>query len=78
MMKTRLDNDVIDCIGMLYNKNEIEWLCPIQQGMVCDEDKIGQRCDWLQRCGLRRNRNLNVMTNQMGCNLLQKADQTTT
>ena len=45
MMKTRLDNDVIDCTGMLYNKTEIERLCPIQQGMVCDEDKIGQRFD---------------------------------
>ena len=38
VIKSREDNDVIDCIGLLYVKNETELLWPIQQGTFYDED----------------------------------------
>ena len=44
-MKVRQDKDVTDCIGTLYVDNEIELSRPIRQGMVYDEDIIGQQCD---------------------------------
>lgn len=37
VMKTRHDNDVIDCIGQVYAKTKIRLLGPIWLGTVCDE-----------------------------------------
>ena len=34
-MKTREDNDVIDCIGVVYAKNETELLGLIKSSVVC-------------------------------------------
>lgn len=45
MTKVRQDKDVADRIGTLYVDNEIELSRPIRQGMVYDEDIIGQQCD---------------------------------
>lgn len=44
-MKTRHDNDMIDCIGVVYveNDNELSW--PIKSGVVYDENQIGQWID---------------------------------
>ena len=38
MTKTRQDNDLTDCIGVVYTKNEIELLWLIGQGVVCDKN----------------------------------------
>ena len=35
-MKVRQDNDVTDCIGIVYAKNDIELYKPIISGAVCD------------------------------------------
>ena len=43
--KTRQDNDMPDCIGTIYAKNEIELSWPIGSGTICDQSKIGQWCD---------------------------------
>ena len=37
-MKTRQDNDLTDCIGVFYGKNDIELSWPIRQGIICDEN----------------------------------------
>ena len=47
MKKTRQYNDLIDCIGLLYIKNETELLWSIRWGTVYDRDQIGQWRDWL-------------------------------
>ena len=36
VMKVRQDNDVTDCIGIVYAKNDIELYKPIISGAVCD------------------------------------------
>ena len=44
-MKIRRDNDVIDRIGAVYTKNDIELSWLIESGTDCDENKKGQLCD---------------------------------
>lgn len=41
MMKTRQDNDMIDCTGPLYIENETKLLWLNRQGTVYDVDKTG-------------------------------------
>ena len=53
VMKTRQDNDVIDCMGSLYTENNTELLWLIILSNVCDKNKAWQRCDQLYRYGLR-------------------------
>ena len=38
MMKTRKDNDVTNCIGVVYVENEIELSWPIRPSVVYDEN----------------------------------------
>ena len=45
MMKTREDNNVIDCTGAVYTKREIELLWSIRFGADNYENKIGQLHD---------------------------------
>ena len=45
MAKTKEDNDVIDHIGVVYIKNDIELSWPIGLSVICDENYTGQRCD---------------------------------
>ena len=45
VMKTRQDNDVTNCTGMVYAENEIELSWPIRSNIDCDENHIGQLCD---------------------------------
>lgn len=42
MMKTRLDNNVIDRIALVYFGTEIKLLGHIWLGAVCDENQAGQ------------------------------------
>ena len=46
IMKSREDNDVTNCIGLLYFKNKTELLWPIQWDTVYEEDHTGQQRDW--------------------------------
>lgn len=50
--KMRQDNAMTNPIGMVYAKNEVELSLPIRQGMIYDEDNIGQLCDRSYRCEL--------------------------
>ena len=45
MTKTRQDNDVIDCISMVYAETESELSGPIELGVVCYQNQIGQQHD---------------------------------
>ena len=40
--KTRQDNDMTSYIGVVYAKNETELLGPIELGVVCYQNQIGQ------------------------------------
>ena len=44
-MKTKQDNDVIDCIDAIYEENETQLLWPIRLRTVYDENQIGPRGD---------------------------------
>ena len=37
-MKTRRDNDMIDCIGTVYANNETGFSWLIESGIACDEN----------------------------------------
>ena len=54
MMKTRQDNDVIDCIGVVFAETETELLRTIESSAVCDENKIEQKHDQSYRCNLHK------------------------
>ena len=41
-MKIRQDNDMTDCIGVVYVENEMELSCSIRQGAICEKNEIGQ------------------------------------
>ena len=45
MMKTRQENEITDCTGAVYAENKTKLSSPIRHGAVCDENKIGERCD---------------------------------
>lgn len=42
MMKARQDNDVTNCIGVIYSEKDIELLSLIRQGTIYDKMKIGE------------------------------------
>ena len=42
-MKMKQDNDVTNCISVIYIKNKTELLWPIETSVVCHKNKIGQR-----------------------------------
>ena len=52
MTKTRQENDMIDRIGLVYAKFEIELSEPIWTGVVREENKTEEQCDRLYRCDL--------------------------
>lgn len=45
-MKKRHDNDVTDCISVIYVENDTEFLWSIRLSVDYDEDQIGQLHDW--------------------------------
>ena len=45
MMKTRHDNDVTDCTGAMYAKNDTKLLWSIESGVICNENQIGKLRD---------------------------------
>lgn len=45
MMKTILDNNMIDCTSMVYTKNDIELSWSIRLGVDYDKNQIGQLID---------------------------------
>lgn len=47
VMKARQDNDVTNCIGVIYTEKDIELLSLIRQGTIYDEMKIGEWHDQL-------------------------------
>ena len=56
-MKTRQDNDMIDCIGVVYAKTKTELLGPIKPGIVCYENETWYQHDQSYRYGLHQKRN---------------------
>ena len=44
LMKTRRDNDMIDCIGAVYANNKTGLLWPIKLGVVCDKNNDVTGC----------------------------------
>lgn len=53
-MKTKQDNDVVDCSGAIYTKNDTELLCSIGLKIDYDENQVGQRHDQTYKCSLRQ------------------------
>lgn len=45
MMKTKWNNDMIECIGGVNTENDIELSWPIISDVNCDENQIWQRHD---------------------------------
>ena len=41
VIKTRQDNNITDCIGSIYIKNEIELSWPVGPSAAHDENKMG-------------------------------------
>lgn len=62
VMKSRQDNDMIDCTGVVYDNNDIKLSWPIGSYVNSDENKIGQLHDWSYRCSLHWKWNWTVMT----------------
>ena len=54
MTKTRHDNDMTNHTIVDYTKNETEQSWSIEQGVVYDENQIGQQYDRLYRCGIHQ------------------------
>ena len=44
-MKTRQNNDMIDCIGLVYAEIETQLVGPIWPSAVYDENYTERRCD---------------------------------
>ena len=76
-MKTKEDNNVIDCTDVVYAKNDVELLWPIRPSADYDEKQIGQLRDWSYRCRLCQKQNRATMTDQIGSDMWQKVDRTT-
>ena len=74
MMKTSEDNDMTDCIGIVYVENDTKILWLIGLGADCYENKIGQWRDRWYICGLRRKRKWVVLIVQTEYNLWRKLD----
>ena len=64
MTKTRLDNDVVDHIGLFYAKTKTELWGPIWSDVIYDENQIGQQCDQSYRYVLRWKRCWTIMIDQ--------------
>ena len=92
MMKTRQDNDMTDCISLVYAETKTKLSGPIRLGEVCDnklswligsdvvynQNQIGQRCDWWYKCELQWKWNSIVVIDQIRYGLWWKLDRTTT
>ena len=53
-IKTRRDNDVADCIDLVYAKIETELLGPIWSSAVYDANQTRQRYDPSYKCNLHQ------------------------
>lgn len=62
VMKSRQDNDMIDCTGAVYDDNDTKLSWPIGSCANSDENKIEQLHDWSYRCGLHWKWNWTIMT----------------
>ena len=65
VIKTKQDNDMTDCISVVYVKTETELLGPIELGAVCYQNQTGQRHDRPYRCCLHWKQNWVVVINQI-------------
>ena len=54
MMKIRENNDMTDCIGVVYAKTQTQLSGPIKPGAVCYENKTEQWHDRLYSCNLHQ------------------------
>ena len=50
-----------DHTNTVYAKNKTELPWQIESGIECDENQIGQLCDWSYRCGLHQKQDLATM-----------------
>ena len=72
----RQDNDVIDCTGVAYAKNETELLWLIRPGMICDEN---QTTTWpIIHVHSMSKIILIIVTDRIGCRLWWKPEMTMT
>lgn len=78
MTKTRQDNDLIDHIGLVYVKNDIELSRLIWLTVIYDKNETGQWLDQLYRCRLHKNQNWIVRTYRTRCGMLPKPNKTMT
>ena len=62
-MKSRQDV-LTDHTSAVYVENEIEISWLIKSGVIYDENKIKQRCDWSYKSGLHWKWIWNIVTNQ--------------
>ena len=77
MIKIKQDNDVIDCIGVVYDETETELLN--LSNKVRYVAKTRQDNDMINHTSaVYTKQNSIVVTSQTGCNLWQKPDRTTT
>ena len=65
--KTKQGNDMIDCIGVVYTKNENESSWSIESGAIFDENQIWKWCDWSYKSSLCRKQNWIVMIDWTEC-----------
>ena len=77
-MKTRQDNNMINCISMVYVEDETKLSSPIEPSEIYDENHKGQWNEWPYKCGVCRKQYWAVMANRTGCQLWRKLDRTRT
>ena len=78
IMKTIQDNNLIDHLSSFNVESDTKLLWPIELGVNCDENQIGQLCDWLYRCDLHWKPNWATVTEQTESCLRQKPELTMT
>lgn len=52
MAKTKQDNNMIECLGVVYAETETKLSGPIKRGVVCYQNQIEKQHDKLYKCDL--------------------------
>ena len=72
--KTRQDNDMTDCISVVYMETKTKLSRFIELGVICYQNQTGQH-NGPYRCGLYQKQNSIVVIDRIGCPLWQKLNR---
>ena len=72
MAKTKQDNNMIECLGVVYAETETKLSGPIKRGVVCYQNQIEKQHDKLYKSDLHWKWSWVVLTDRTECGLWQK------